>query len=99
MGLFDFLKGKKKISTKSANFARLIKHFCSDSGIPLQTQLKITKAIANDFIDNKKREISNFIFMDINTAKAYLINKGLNELDAEILWNIIQTNRESFLSI
>ena len=99
MGLFDFLKKKKRLSPKSANFARLVKSFCMDSGIPIQLQINITKAIAKDFINVKNKNISNFIFMDPVAAKAYLKRYGMNDLDTEIFWSIIQTNRDSFLVI
>ena len=98
MGILDIFK-KKGLSSKSANFARLIKNFCFDSGIPIQVQLNVTKAIARDYIDNKKIGINAFIFMDHAGAKNYLLRNGMNEMDAEIFLNIIQTNRESFLAI
>ena len=67
--------------------------------MPVQTQLVVTKAIARDYIDTTKREISQFVFMDPTQAKAYLVSKGLNQLDADIFWSIIQDNRDSFLTI
>jgi hypothetical protein len=96
MGLFDFFK-KKKLSIKSANFAKLVKYFCSQSGIPVESQLKATKAIARDFIDKKGSLISNFILMDNDSAKKYLIKNGLSALDAEIFWSIIKNNSANFL--
>jgi len=99
MGLLDFLKKRKKLSPKSVNFARLVKNLCMTSGISIPTQLKITKNIAHDFIDNKNHDISKFVFMEHNSAKQYLIQNGMNELDAEIFLNIIQSNRDTFLAI
>ncbi len=100
MGLLDlFKKKKKKISVKSANFARLVKYLCSQSGIPIETQLNITKAIAKDFIDKPGVGIERFVFMDPTQAKAYLVSHGMSQLDADIFWSIIQENRESFLTI
>lgn len=102
MGILDTIKGlfgKKKLSRKSANFARLVKNFCANSGIPIPMQLQITKAIARDYIDNKKRNISHFIFLDHPSAKAYLIANGMTDMDASIFLNILQTNRETFLAI
>ncbi|MDD4352818.1 MAG: hypothetical protein PHN56_00010 [Candidatus Nanoarchaeia archaeon] len=97
MGLFDFLKKKKKISVNSANFARLVKFYCAESGIPIVYQITITKAIARDFIDTTQRNINDFFFMDNEVAKQYLITNGLNPLDAEIFWSIMKTNSGNFL--
>ena len=98
MGLFDNLF-KKKISSKSANFACLVKSYCMESGIPVETQLNITKAIAKDFIDNKKMGIGRFVYMEYAKAKAYLVQNGMSEMDAEIFWSIIQSNKEVFLNL
>ena len=57
---FNLFK-KKGISVNSANFARLVKQYCLDSGIPIPMQIKITKAIAKDFIDDPKRNINDFL--------------------------------------
>lgn len=99
MGLFDFFKKKQKLTPESAQFARLIKSLCTNSGIPVEKQLEVTKAISEDFIDNKKRELSQFVYMDNVTKKAYLKKHGLNDLDSDIFINIINTNSDSFLSI
>lgn len=98
MGLFDFLK-KKGISSRSASFARLVKYYCAESGIPVQTQLNITKAISRDFIDNKSKEISHLMFMTPENAKDYFVKNGMNSLDADIFWSILQTNRDAFLGV
>ena len=103
MGLMDtiqgLLGGKKKISRESANFARLVKSLCAESGIPIPLQLQVTKVIAKDYIDNKGRNLSHFIFMDHASAIAYLKAAGMTDMDAEIFLNILQTNRDSFLAI
>jgi acid phosphatase class B len=96
MGLLDLFK-KKKISINSANFARLVKFYCSQSGIPVVSQIKITKAIARDFIDSAQKTINDFFFMDGRIAKQYLIKNGLNALDAEIFWSIMTINSGNFL--
>jgi hypothetical protein len=96
MGLFDFFK-KKKISVNSANFARLVKFYLADSGIPIVLQLKITKAIAKDFIDTPKKTLNEFFFMEPSSAKAYLIANGLSSIDAEIFWSIISANAGNFI--
>lgn len=94
--MFGLFK-KKKISLDSANFARLVKQFCAESGIPIPMQLKITKAIARDFIDAKSKSINDFFFMDDASAKSYIKSAGLNDLDAEIFWSIMKFNSASFL--
>lgn len=103
MGLLDTIKnlipGGKKISRQSANFARLVKSLCADSGIPIPLQLQVTKAIARDYVDNKSRNLSHFIFMEHTGAVAYLKAAGMTDMDAEIFLNILQTNRDSFLAI
>jgi len=96
MGLFDFFK-KKKISANSANFARLVKFYLADSGIPIVLQLKITKAIAKDFIDTPKKTLNEFFFMEPSSSKAYLIAYGLSSIDAEIFWSIISANAGNFI--
>ena len=96
MGLFDFLK-KKKISIDSANFARLVKFYCAESGIPVTSQLKITKAIAKDFIDDPQKNINEFFFLDSQVAKDYLVKNGFNNIDAEIFWSIMTMNSANFL--
>ena len=96
MGLLDLFK-KKKISLNSANFARLVKFYCAESGIPIVSQIKITKAIAKDFIDTTQQTINDFFFLEGETAKQYLIKNGLNSLDAEIFWSIMKMNSANFL--
>jgi len=92
---FNLFK-KKGISVNSANFARLVKQYCLDSGIPIPMQIKITKAIAKDFIDDPKRNINDFFLLDDDYAKQYLTFNGLNALDAEIFWSIMKANSASF---
>ena len=94
-----FKKKKKGISEKSANFARLIKYFFKESGIPLQTQLKITKKIAIDYIDDEKKTLSDLIIMNPILAKEYLKKCGLNNLDSSIFWSILQHNKNDFLDL
>lgn len=94
-----FKKKKKGISEKSANFARLIKYFCKESGIPLQTQLNITKRIAADYIDNENKTLSDFLIMNPILAKEYLKKSGLNNLDSSIFWSILQHNKNDFLDL
>jgi hypothetical protein len=96
MGLFGLFK-KKKISINSANFARLVKFYCAESGIPIVSQLKITKAIARDFIDAPGKNINEFFFLESEAAKQYLVANGLNALDAEIFWSIMRMNSANFL--
>lgn len=96
MGLFGLFK-KKRISLNSANFARLVKFYCAESGIPISSQLKITKAIAKDFIDAPGKTINDFFFMESNVAKQYLVANGLNALDSEIFWSIMRMNSANFL--
>jgi len=98
MGLFNFGK-KKGISARSANFARLVKYLCLQSGIPIPTQLNITKSLARDYIDNTNRNLGDFIFLDADGAKQYLIKNGMSTLDADIFWSIIQANKDNFISI
>ncbi|MDD5054278.1 MAG: hypothetical protein PHG04_02785 [Candidatus Nanoarchaeia archaeon] len=95
--VFKFLK-KKMISLNSANFAKLVKLYCADSGIPIPSQIKITKAIAKDFIDSKDRGLNDFFLMDDEYAKQYLTYNGLNLLDAEIFWSIMRINSANFLT-
>jgi len=96
MALLNLFK-KKRISVSSANFARLVKFYCADSGIPVVSQLKITKAIARDFIDSKDKSINDFFFMEPELAKQYLVKNGLNQLDAEIFWAVMAANSGNFI--
>ncbi|MBN1923177.1 MAG: hypothetical protein JW791_00260 [Nanoarchaeota archaeon] len=98
MGLFDFLK-KKGLSPKSANFARLVKSYCAESGIPVQTQLLVTKAISRDFIEKSGKSINDFLFMPHDQAKLYLMKNGMADMDCEIFLNILLTNKDSFMTI
>ncbi len=99
MGLFDFLKRGKKLSSKTANFARLVKSYCAESGIPVGVQLKVSKAISAEFIDRKGKSINDFLFMPHDQARGFLLHQGMSEMDAEIFLNILLTNKDSFMSI
>ncbi|VVB74958.1 Uncharacterised protein [Candidatus Tiddalikarchaeum anstoanum] len=94
-------KGKKKkgISRKSANFARLVKYLCRDSGIPIDLQLQATKMIARDYIDTPGKDLTQLFFLGTEQARFYLKRAGLNDLDADIFFSILISNKNEFTTL
>jgi hypothetical protein len=92
-------KKKKGLSRKSANFARLVKYFCRESGIQLNMQLAATKMIARDYIDTQGKEITEFFFMSPEQAKNYLKRSGMADMDIDIFYSILTMNKNEFLAV
>lgn len=92
-------KKKSKLSIKSINFAKLVKSLCFQSGINIELQLKATKMIAHDFIDAPGRDIYQFLSLPAEQAKNYLKKTGMADLDAEIFFSILTSNKDEFMML
>ncbi len=93
-------KGKKvKMSSRAANFTRIMSIITKESGIDDKKILYLIKNITRDYIDNPNADIADFLYKSDDALKNYFTARGLNEFDASILLNIIRTHADELLNI